>query len=106
LSYQNTSLCIANIDLSAKAAQAHWAIRHKDDDRSRAMLADETGYQLFRNTIRRRSKNLKAEITRIPKNREKIWCRRFTFGHSESWGKQKHWVINPLSLLVIGVLIL
>ena len=55
-----------------KKARVQWAIRHKDDDWSRTVFTDETGYQLFRNTIRRWSKNLKAEVKRIPKNRQKI----------------------------------
>jgi transposase len=55
-----------------KDARVQWAIEHKDDDWSRTVFTDETCYQLFRNTIRRWSKNPKAEIKRIPKNRQKI----------------------------------
>jgi transposase len=55
-----------------KDARVQWAIRHKDDDWNRTVFTDETCYQLFRNTIRRWSKNPKAEIKRIPKNRQKI----------------------------------
>ena len=36
------------------------------------MFTGETCYQLIRNTVRRWSKNPKAEIERIPKNRQKI----------------------------------
>ena len=55
-----------------KEARVQWVIRHQDDDWSRTVFTDETGYQLFRNTIRRWSKNPKAEVKRIPKNRQKI----------------------------------
>ena len=55
-----------------KEARVWWAILHKDDDWSRTVFTDETCYQLFRNTIRRWSKTPKAEVKRIPKNRQKI----------------------------------
>ncbi len=55
-----------------KDARVQWAIRHKNDNWNRTIFTDETSYQLFRNTIRRCSKNPKAEVKRIPKNRQKI----------------------------------
>ena len=55
-----------------KDARVQWAIKHQNDDWSRTIFTDETCYQLFRNTIRRWSRNPKAEVKRIPKNRQKI----------------------------------
>jgi transposase len=55
-----------------KDARVRWAIKHQNDDWSRTIFTDETCYQLFRNTIRRWSRNPKAEVKRIPKNRQKI----------------------------------
>ncbi len=55
-----------------KDARVQWAIRHKNDNWNRTIFTDETSYQLFRNTIRRWSKNPKPEVKRIPKNRQKI----------------------------------
>ena len=55
-----------------KERRVQWALQHKDDDWSRTVFSDETSYQLFRNTIRRWSKNPPAEFKRIPKNRQKI----------------------------------
>ncbi|CAF1344832.1 unnamed protein product [Rotaria sordida] len=55
-----------------KDARVQWAIQHKDDDWSRTIFTDETCCQLFRNTIRRWSRNPSAEVKRIPKNKQKI----------------------------------
>ncbi|CAF4496751.1 unnamed protein product [Rotaria sp. Silwood2] len=55
-----------------KDARVQWALKHQDDDWTRTVFTDETCYQLFRNTIRRWSKNPKGELKRIPKNRQKI----------------------------------
>ena len=55
-----------------KHARVQWAIQHKDDDWSRTLFTDETCYQLFRNTIRRWSRNPSTEVKRIPKNKQKI----------------------------------
>ena len=55
-----------------RVARVQWAIKHQNDDWSRTIFTDETCYQLFRNTIRRWSRNPKAEVKRIPKNRQKI----------------------------------
>ena len=55
-----------------KDARVQWAIQHKDDHWSRTIFTDETCYQLFRNIIHRWSRNPKAEVKRIPKNRQKI----------------------------------
>ena len=58
-----------------KDAHIQWPINHKEDDWSRTIFTDETCYQLFRNSIRRWSKTPKAEIKRIPKNRQiTVWA--------------------------------
>ena len=58
-----------------KDARVRWAIKLQNDDWSRTIFTDETCYQLFRNTIRRWSRNPKAEVKRLPKNRQKIMVR-------------------------------
>ena len=58
-----------------KHARVQWAIQHKDDDWSRTIFTDETCYQLFRNTIRRWSRNPSTEVKRILKNKQKIMVR-------------------------------
>ena len=40
-----------------KHGPVQWGLQHKDDDWSRTRFADETCYQLFRNTIGRWSRN-------------------------------------------------
>ena len=55
-----------------KHARVQWAIQHKDDDWSQTIFTYETCYQLFRNTIRRWSRNPSTEVKRIPKNKQKI----------------------------------
>ena len=52
-------------------ARLQWVIQHNDDC-SRTMFTDEPCYQLFRNTIRRWSRNPSTELKRIPKNKQKI----------------------------------
>lgn len=49
-----------------------WAVAHKDDDWANTIFSDETSIQLFRNTLRRWSKDPHKEVKRIPKNRQKI----------------------------------
>jgi hypothetical protein len=44
-----------------KLRRVEWAQRHLDTDWSRVVFSDETSYQLFRNTVRRWSKNAKDE---------------------------------------------
>ena len=53
-----------------KDARIQSTIKHKEDDWSRTISTNETCYQLFRNTIRRWSKNPKAEIKRIDR---RLW---------------------------------
>ena len=48
-----------------KHARIQWPIQHKDDDWSRTIFTDETCYQLFRNAIRRWSRNPSTEVKRI-----------------------------------------
>jgi len=55
-----------------KEQRVKWATQHKDDDWSRTVFSDETCYQLFRNSVRRWSKDAKRELKRIPKNKQKI----------------------------------
>ena len=43
-----------------KDVRVQWAIKHQNDDWSRTIFTDETCYQLFRNTIRRWSRNPKS----------------------------------------------
>jgi hypothetical protein len=49
-----------------------WANAHADNNWSQTVFSDETCFQLFRNTVRRWSKNPQAEVKRIPKNRQKV----------------------------------
>ncbi len=44
-----------------KLRRVEWAQRHLDTNWSRVVFSDETSYQLFRNTVRRWSKNAKDE---------------------------------------------
>ena len=44
-----------------KEARVEWAKRHKNDNWNRTVFSDETCFQLFRNSIRRWSKNVKQE---------------------------------------------
>ena len=46
-------------------APIQWTIQHKGDHCSRIIFNDETCCQLFRNTIRRWSRNLSTEVKRI-----------------------------------------
>ena len=56
-----------------KDARVQWAKQHKDDDWSRTIFTDETSYQLFRNTIRRRSKNSKREKSQFRRTDRRFW---------------------------------
>ena len=51
--------------------RVEWAQKHQADDWYRTVFKDELSFQLFRNTIRRWSKNPESEVKRIPKNRQK-----------------------------------
>ena len=69
------SVLLVNIPmLTAKQKQhrVEWTKRHQADDRNRTIFTDESSFQLFRNTIRRWSKNPESEVKRILKNRQKI----------------------------------
>lgn len=55
-----------------KERRVEWAKEHLNDNWKFTVFTDECSYQLFRNTIRRWSKNPKAEKKRIPKNRQKV----------------------------------
>ena len=55
-----------------KERRIQWAQQHLDDNWNRTIFSDESSFQLFRNTVRRWSKNSRKEVKRIPKNRQKI----------------------------------
>jgi transposase len=55
-----------------KERRIQWAQQHLDDNWNRTIFSDESSFQLFRNTVRRWSKNPRQEVKRIPKNRQKI----------------------------------
>jgi hypothetical protein len=46
--------------------------QHLDDNWNRIVFSDESSFELFRNTVRRWSKNSRQEVKRIPKNRQKM----------------------------------
>ena len=46
--------------------------KHQAHDWYRTVFTNESFCQLFRNTIRRWSKNPESEVKRIPKNRQKV----------------------------------
>ena len=58
-----------------KNARVQWTIQHKDDHWSWTICTDETCYQLFRNAIRRWSRNSSIKVKRIPRNKQKwmVW---------------------------------
>ena len=49
-----------------------WLKKDQTDDWYHTVFTDELSFQLFRNTIRRWSKNSENEVKRIPKNRQKV----------------------------------
>jgi hypothetical protein len=49
-----------------------WAETHKNDNWDRTIFSDETCFQLFRNTIRRWTRDPGSEVKRVPKNRQKV----------------------------------
>ena len=55
-----------------RVRRLEWANARADDNWSQTVFSDETCFQLFRNTVRRWSKNPQAEVKRIPKNRQKV----------------------------------
>jgi len=55
-----------------KRYRIEWAKKHLNTDWNQVIFSDETSYQLFRNTIRRWTKDAKCEKKVIPKNRQKI----------------------------------
>ena len=64
----NTSMLTAE----QKQHRVQWAKKHQADDWYRTGFTDESSFHLFRNTIRRWSKNPESEVKRIPKNRQKV----------------------------------
>ena len=58
-----------------KQNRVEWAKKHQGDDWNRTILTDESSFQLFRNTVRRWSKNPEIEVKRIPKNRQRVHMR-------------------------------
>ena len=55
-----------------KQHRVQWVKKHQADDWYRTVFTDESSFQLFRNTIRRWSKNPESEVKQIPKNRQKV----------------------------------
>jgi hypothetical protein len=66
------ALCDANVDTEAQRCACPVGNSTQGRRLEPNNITDETCYQLFRNTIRRWSKNPRAEVKRIPKNRQKI----------------------------------
>ena len=60
------------LTVEQKQNRVEWAKKHQDDDWNRTIITDESSFQLFRNTVRRWSKNPETEVKRIPKNRQKV----------------------------------
>ena len=55
-----------------KERRVQWAEKHKNDDFTKTIFTDESSFQLFRNTIRRWTKNPNKELKCAPKNRQKV----------------------------------
>ena len=55
-----------------KEKRVVWAMKHKNDDWSQTVFPNESYFQLFRYTVRRRSKTPQKELKRIPKNKQKV----------------------------------
>ncbi|CAF1318243.1 unnamed protein product [Didymodactylos carnosus] len=55
-----------------KKRRVEWAKAHLNNNWKSTIFTDECSFQLFRNTIRRWSKQTKEEKKRIPKNRQKV----------------------------------
>ena len=55
-----------------KEKRVIWAMKHKNDDWNQTVFPNESYFQLFRNTVRRRSKTPQKELKRIPKNKQKV----------------------------------
>ena len=53
-----------------KQHRIEWAKKHQADDWYCTIFTDELSFHLFRNTIRRWSKNPESEVKRIPKHME------------------------------------
>ena len=51
-----------------KEKRVIWAMKHKNDDWNQTVFLNESYFQLFRNTVHRRSKTPQKELKRIPKN--------------------------------------
>ena len=55
-----------------KEKRVIWATKHKNDDWNQTVFTNESCFQLFRNTVRRRSKTPQKELKQIPKNKQKM----------------------------------
>ena len=60
------------LTVEQKQNRVEWAKKHQDDDWNHTIFTDESSFQMFRNTVRRWSKNPEIEVKRIPKNRQKV----------------------------------
>ena len=63
------------LTVEQKQNRVEWAKKHQGDDWNRTIFTDESSFQMFRNTVRRWSKNPEIEVKRIPKNRQKVHIR-------------------------------
>ncbi|CAF4121092.1 unnamed protein product, partial [Rotaria magnacalcarata] len=81
-----------------KEARVQWAIQHKDDDWSRTIFTDETSYQLFRNTIRRWSKNPRDRLI-VQKYFQRGLTGGQVFRHVEQLGITRNGVYRIISRL-------
>ena len=55
-----------------KQQRVQWAKKHINDDFNTTIFTDESSFQLFRNTVRRWTKNPNEEFKCSPKNRQKV----------------------------------
>ena len=60
------------LTVEQKQNRVEWAKKHQGDDWNRTIFTDESSFQLFRNTVRRWSKNPEIKVKRIPKNSQKV----------------------------------
>jgi cobalamin biosynthesis Co2+ chelatase CbiK len=55
-----------------KERRIQWTENHKNDDFTNTIFTDESSFQLFRNTVRRWTKNSSKELKCSPKNSQKV----------------------------------
>ncbi|CAF3968764.1 unnamed protein product, partial [Rotaria sp. Silwood1] len=60
------------LTVDKKNRRIQWTKDHKDDDFIQTIFTDESSFQLFRNTVRRWTKNHNNALKLVPKNRQKV----------------------------------